>query len=116
MPAAHPKGRIPPTLPAQVRLVVEAIRDRYAPERIILFGSHAWGTPHADSDVDLLIVKRTDARPLQRCIDVRQLIRNERRRLPLDLLVYTPEELDLRLAQGDTFLQEILRRGVVVHA
>ena len=46
----------------------------YAPEAIILFGSHAYGTPHEDSDIDLLIIKQTEKRPIDRASDIRQLL------------------------------------------
>lgn len=110
------KSSGPPTPPPQLHAVVEALKARYHPERVILFGSHAWGTPREDSDVDLLIVKETDARPFDRCYEVRKLIRREKRGMPVDILVYTPAELEERLAVGDPFIGLILRRGVVLHA
>ncbi|HEV8360587.1 MAG TPA: nucleotidyltransferase domain-containing protein [Candidatus Thermoplasmatota archaeon] len=100
-----------PSLPPQLQAVVAAIRDRYRPERIILFGSHAWGTPGVGSDVDLFIVKDTDTPGWKRGAEVRALIRAERRGLAMDILVYTHAEVDRRLAQGDPFVAMVLREG-----
>lgn len=110
-------GVVPRTpLPPQVREVVEAIQNKYRPERIILFGSYAWGQPTRDSDVDLFIVKATLEPPRQRRTRLRMLIQREKRGLPVDLLVYTPSEVDERLAMADPFVEQILREGVVLPA
>lgn len=111
--AATPHGR---ELPPQLAAVVAAIRDRYSPERIILFGSHAWGEPGRDSDVDIFIVKDTQKPPLERAVEVRRIVRRQRRGLAMDVLVYTPREVEERLGMGDPFVEEVLRRGVVLHA
>ncbi len=57
---------------AQIQAVVARIVEGYAPDRIILFGSYAYGTPTEDSDLDLLIIKKTDLRPkIKRIVAVR---------------------------------------------
>lgn len=66
--------------------------------------------------MDLLIVKSTGERPFDRCFHVRRLIRREKRGMPMDILVYTPAELEERLAAGDPFFEHILRSGVVLYA
>jgi predicted nucleotidyltransferase len=106
----------PPPAPPQLAAVVAALKRRYHPERIVLFGSYAWGTPRDDSDVDLLVIKDSRATFFERCAEVRRLVRAERRGMPLDLLVCTPEEIDARLAAGDPLITDIVRRGVVLHA
>jgi len=83
----------------------------FDPEKIILFGSHAYGTPHADSDVDILVVM-----PARNEID--QAVRIDRVTdppFPLDLIVRTPKTLTWRLAEGDSFLQEIMAKGKVLY-
>lgn len=102
-------------LPPQVQRVVEAILRDYRPERIILFGSYAWGTPHAGSDVDLFIVKATTEPPRARRTRLRALLQSAKRGLPMDLLVYTPDEVDERLAMADPFVEQVLREGVVLY-
>jgi predicted nucleotidyltransferase len=47
------------TIPAGLlETVVERLKAEFQPEQIFLFGSHAWGTPHEDSDVDLMVIVR----------------------------------------------------------
>ena len=84
--------------------------------KVILFGSHAYGEPTADSDIDLLIVKETPDRFIDRWVAVRELIADPKRRIPVEPIVVTPGELDRRLTEGDQFFQEIVARGKVVYA
>jgi uncharacterized protein len=105
-----------PRQPEELPAVVDAIRRKYRPERIILFGSFAWGTPGPDSDVDLLIVKDTDAPPLDRGYEVRKAIQGSKHGLPMDVVVLTPQELEARLRAGDSFVRDIVHRGVVLYA
>jgi len=112
---SRPGDDAEPRVPPQLAKVVEAIRDRYQPERVVLFGSRAWGVPTADSDVDLLVVKDTNEPLLKRCYEVLRLVQREKRGLPMDVLVYTPAELEARLAAGDPFLERVLREGVVLY-
>ena len=95
--------------------IADRIARDYNPERIILFGSRAWGEPTADSDVDLFVVKDTDQRPSLRQAEVRRLIHDLKHRLPMDILVVTPNELRKRLAIGDQFCQKVLKEGVVLY-
>ncbi len=98
-------------VPPPVRHVVEQIAERFPPERIILFGSHAADTADEGSDVDLLVVMAT-AEPV-----VRQAAAISRRvdhKVPMDILVRTPEQVavpDLR----DFILRLILREGLTVY-
>ena len=100
----------------KIEQIVQRIIDQYRPEKIILFGSHAYGTPNAGSDLDMLIVKETDERPIDRRVTVRQIAYTPRRGLPFSPLVITPQELAQRLEIGDPFYQEIVTRGKVLYA
>ena len=96
---------------AAIRKYVRKMVERFHPDRVILFGSHAYGKPHADSDVDLLVVM-----PTRSMIDMAVRIRLALDvPFPMDLLVRTPEFLAKRLALGDWFVREILERGVVLY-
>lgn len=103
-----------------VRQVVQEIVRRlvadYAPEKIILFGSYAYGEPHGDSDIDLLIVKDTDAEFIDRQVAVRRATTNAHRHIPFEPIVMTPAEVEQRLRIGDQFVQEIFGRGEVLYA
>jgi len=78
----------------QIQAVVRRIVEGYQPDRIILFGSYAYGTPHENSDLDLLIIKR-DAEPkrMERAIAVRQLLWLTGAP-PMDILIRTPAEME----------------------
>jgi predicted nucleotidyltransferase len=93
-----------------VRRIVTALH----PERVILFGSYAYGTPPGHSDVDLLIILETDARPADRYLAVSRLIRP--RPFPLDIVVKTPDGITQALAKGDNFIREIVTQGRVLYA
>jgi predicted nucleotidyltransferase len=96
---------------------VEAIKVKYAPERIILYGSFAYGVPDANSDIDLLIIKKTPERPLDRRVRVRRIVDIRDPSYPaFSPLVLTPEEVKRRLEIGDQFIQKILTKGEVLYA
>ncbi len=99
-----------------IRHLVRQLVEDYQPERIVLFGSLAYGEPQEDSDIDILIIKETTQTPLERRVHVRRLVSDPQRRIPLSPLVLTPGELAERLALGDPFYQEILGRGRVLYA
>lgn len=82
-------------------------------EKIILFGSYAYGKPHRDSDVDLFIVMKSKKRPAERVMIVSDLIYP--RPFPIDIIVRTPQELKKRLSSGDFFVEEILKKGEILY-
>jgi predicted nucleotidyltransferase len=94
-----------------IRRFAHAVAERFAPERIILFGSHAYGRPHADSDVDILVVMPA-RNELDQAVRIRRAVDYN---FPLDLLVRTPRNLSWRLAEGDSFLREIVAKGKVLY-
>ena len=93
--------------------IVERLVSQYDPDRIILFGSRATGNPRHDSDIDLLVVKETDDRPLDRRIQVERLLSD--RGTPLDIHVYTPAEVRGLFSIGDPFIEEVIEKGKVVY-
>jgi predicted nucleotidyltransferase len=96
--------------------MVDQLIAEYSPEKIILFGSYAYGEPDEDSDIDLLIIKRTQERFLDRVDEVRRSVTGLHPRIPLEPIVMTPEELEERLRKGDQFIAEIIQRGEVLYA
>jgi predicted nucleotidyltransferase len=97
------------TLPEAVQRIAQALR----PDKIILFGSYANGTPTPDSDVDLLVVMNTSASSKERHLAVCRLLRP--RPFPVDILVKTPREIKRALNKGDFFIQEIVTQGRVLY-
>ena len=92
----------------RIRDLTTQIAREFNPDRIILFGSHAYGEPSNDSDVDILVVLSFKGKPVRKAIEIRNRINA---RMPLDLIVRTPEQLAERLAQNDWFMREIVERG-----
>lgn len=103
----------------QTRSVIKELVDKivaeYAPDKVILFGSYAYGQPDEDSDVDLLIVKDTDMRPIDRWTHVKRLLRNRNSTVSVSPMVYTPKEIEGRLAHGDFFLKDAVEKGKVLY-
>ena len=97
-----------------LRMVEKIVRE-YQPNKIILFGSYVYGEPTEDSDVDLLIIKDTDKRPIDRWIEVKRLLRDTSRSLPVSPLVYTEKEIEERNAIKDFFIEEIFEKGEVLY-
>ncbi len=96
----------------KIKKIVKIISKHYKPEKIILFGSFAWGKPNKDSDVDIFIIKNTKENRFKRQLKVRRLIKGE---IPADILVYTPKEVKKRIELGDFFIEEILKKGKVLY-
>ena len=97
------------------KILVKLIAE-YDPQQVILFGSYAYGNPRSDSDIDLLIIKDTPERFIDRWVTVRRILSDAQRSFPLDTLILTPQEVAHRLAVGDQFVAEILERGEVLYA
>ncbi len=88
------------------------IAQEFQPERIILFGSQAWGKTNEDSDVDLFVIKETEnTRKLAAEIDGSLFPR----RVPLDVIVYRPKQFEDRLEAGDMFVQDVSENGTVLY-
>jgi predicted nucleotidyltransferase len=97
----------------EIKSITSQIIDKYKPEKIILFGSAVRGNLGSDSDVDLLIIKKDT--PLYGADRVRELIRIIERNIPVDFLVYRPEEFRKRLDMGDPFLKAVVKEGKVLY-
>jgi predicted nucleotidyltransferase len=110
-------GTVPVGLTVSVgkslRPAIQKIVDELNPEKIILFGSYAYGIPNPHSDVDLLVVLKTNASLKERSWKVSRLLLP--RPFPVDILVKTPKEMETALKAGDFFLKEILTRGKVLY-
>lgn len=106
--------------PREIEAVIQGILAKlltgYAPQKVILFGSYAYGNPRPDSDIDLLIIKDTSERFIDRWVSVRRILSDPTRKVPLETLVLTPKELSERLAIGDQYLAEIMEKGEVLYA
>jgi predicted nucleotidyltransferase len=109
----QPPGFAPVTEEA-LEAIVHRLVTGLHPHKIVLFGSYVYGAPTADSDVDLLVIVETPARPVDRYLRVSRLLRPHP--FPLDLLVKTPEEIVQALEREDPFIREITSQGRVLYA
>ena len=95
----------------RIQEFADEVARRFHPDRIILFGSYAYGNPTEDSDVDLLVVMPHDGSSIAKAVEVRQAIRSG---FPMDLLVYTDDYIKHRIEIEDFFLREITEKGEVL--
>ena len=107
-PYRYPSPNIP--LSAITRFARQ-IAGKFHPDKIILFGSYAYGTPHADSDVDILVIM-----PARNQIDMAVRISLAiDPPFPLDIIVRTPKNMKWRLEERESFLIEVTTKGKVLY-
>jgi predicted nucleotidyltransferase len=91
-----------------IRKFVRTLAKEFEPERVILFGSYAGGTPTKDSDVDLMVIMRHKGDSVDQALAIRRRIDCP---FPLDLIVKTPAEARKRLRGRDMFVTRVFRDG-----
>ncbi len=96
----------------EIRFLSERIAKEFHPERIILFGSYATGTPAPDSDVDLLIILPFEGKNFTKSLEI---LNRTNPQFPIDLLARTPEDTERRYQEGDPLIREALDRGKVLY-
>ena len=114
MPGAHVSSlshRRRIRMPA-ISAVVQQMAEKFRPEKVILFGSYAYGSPRPESDVDLLVIMHTSLRQTEQTVHICQAIEYH---FGLDLIVRTPVTLERRLKLGDPFITEVVRKGKVLY-
>jgi predicted nucleotidyltransferase len=96
-----------------IQEIVDRIAEKFNPEKIILFGSYAYGAPRRGSDVDLLVVMETDKNVIEAAIDI--LNELPLRSFGLDVLVRTPADIAHRIAISDSFIKAIVTKGRILY-
>lgn len=99
----------------QVDLLCRAIALEFHPDKIVLFGSHASGKPHPESDVDLLVVMPFEGSPFRQAAVILDHVVHAIGVVPLDLLVRTAQQVQERIQMGDTFMRDVIERGRVMY-
>ena len=94
-----------------IRQFARRVAERFLPDKIVLFGSYAYGTPREDSDVDILVIMPT-LNQIDQAIKIGCEIPAP---FQMDLIVRTPKNLGWRLAEGESFHTEIMTRGKVLY-
>ena len=88
--------------------------NEFHPETIYLFGSHAWGIPKAESDLDLLVIVKTSRqRPIQRAIRALRSLRGVK--APIDVLVKTRREFERYSSVKASLEAQILWEGKLLY-
>ena len=95
--------------------IVDILADQYTAEKIILFGSRARGTATKDSDVDLIVIKKTKVPFLKRMREVAKILSDANISQSADVLVYTPEEFAALSKRWNPFFHRILKEGKIVY-
>lgn len=98
-----------------IATIVKKIKKEYQPEKIILFGSYAWGKPTKHSDIDLFIIKETHERHIDRSVRVAEILDEEGGVFAIEPWVYTPGEVSQRLKIGDPFIKKIIEKGKILY-
>lgn len=93
--------------------IVEKIASGYNPDKIILFGSYAIGNPNENSDLDLFVIKESDIPRPQRVVKVRKMLYGSM--VPIDIIVYTPEEIEAAKENKFSFVYEVLNTGKILY-
>lgn len=96
----------------EIKKIVEQIVKGYKPEKVILFGSFASGSPKENSDVDLVVIKKTKVRFIERLKEIAKIVKSW---TAFDILVYTPREWQEALKEGNYFIEEITKTGKVIY-
>src|SRR5438874_13613184 len=97
---------------ADILKFVDEVAAKVRPQRIVLFGSYAYGTPTEDSDVDLLVIMNYRGPNHDQIIKIRQSVPYT---FPMDLLVHSERDISRRVEGNDCFLQEIIKKGVILY-
>lgn len=101
-----------------ISLIVDKIKQE-KPEKIILFGSYAYGNPGKESDVDILVIKNIDESKIRDFrIKLKTLLWDiiTKEKIPVDILVDNLERINQRISDGDLFYREIMSKGNVIYA
>jgi predicted nucleotidyltransferase len=97
---------------ADILGISKAIYDEFNPDKIILFGSYAYGNPQDDSDIDLLVIMPYKGNVFRKTWEILNKIQPK---FAVDILIRTPREIEQHLAWNDFFLQEIMQKGKVLY-
>ena len=111
------RSRIPdtsngsPDFRDEVTEVAALIAERFQPDRIVLFGSRATQRADAESDADLMVIMETATSPIKQAVAI---VRTVPHRIPLDVLVQTPEHIAIGLAEENFFILDLMTEGITL--
>ena len=97
----------------KIEEVKNRIVENFNPEKIILFGSYAYGNPNSESDLDLLIIQQSDLPSYKRTRPIKKCLRGIG--IPIDILVYTPEEVEQWKNASMAFVTHAIKDGKLLY-
>lgn len=97
---------------SKIKEVAGQIAEQFEPERIVLFGSYAYGTAGPYSDVDLLVILHFDGKPFWKSLEIANIVNPS---FPVDLLARRPDDTERRYRLGDPLIKEALDHGQVLY-
>lgn len=97
---------------SQIKNIVSNLKKNYSPEMIVLFGSYSDGTFTEESDLDLLIIKNTNIHPIWRRVQARKACKSS---VPMDIIVYTPDEINLLKNNNSLFIADVFKNGKILY-
>lgn len=93
--------------------IVTRIASKFNPDKIILFGSYASGTPNDNSDIDLIVIQDTDLPRHKRSFDIQKLLIGSM--IPMDILVYTSNEFEKEKNEKYSFLNSAIKTSKILY-
>jgi predicted nucleotidyltransferase len=96
----------------EIRSLCDQIVAKFQPQKIILFGSYAYGNPKPDSDIDLLIIVPFVGKNPEKATEIWSATKPD---FAVDLIVRKPDEIQKRIKMGDPFIREIITKGVMLY-
>ena len=96
----------------EIKTLVDQIVTQFKPEKVILFGSHAYGNPAKDSDVDLLVVMEFKGNS---ALKAAEILNATNPNFPIDMIVRTPEQVRKRMELGDFFILDVIEKGEILY-
>jgi predicted nucleotidyltransferase len=103
----------PQTMQELLQEIIRRIVEVAQPERIILFGSYAYGDPHKGSDLDILVVMESKLPRYKRSVPIYRALAGLL--IPKDIIVYTPEEIEAWSEVDQAFITTVSKKGRVVY-
>jgi len=98
--------------PSRIAELSARIVREFQPDRIILFGSYAYGQPRVDSDVDLLVILPFEGRAFRKSVEILNRVSPD---FSVDLLARQPQDTLRRYEEGDPLIREALDQGKVLY-
>jgi len=95
----------------EIRSLANKIKEKFHPQKIILFGSYSYGMPRKGGDIDLLIIMDTDIPVREQAFLIRRELKES---TPIDIIVRTPQQVEERIKLGDFFIKQIMQKGITL--